>query len=133
MASKADASESNGLPHSEVATIDRRLTERNERRHRLERRGREVPVALDRRKNNERRGGDRRRQVDPTTCERDYDADEIEFMKAIEDYKKSFARPFPTWTEVLEICKSLGYRKVAERTTIIQNRAKAQRLAESQS
>jgi hypothetical protein len=33
---------------------------------------------------------------------------------AINEYKKANARPFPTWTEVLEVIKALGYRKVAE-------------------
>jgi hypothetical protein len=30
------------------------------------------------------------------------------------EYKKKNTRPFPTWTEVLEVIKALGYRKVAE-------------------
>ena len=33
---------------------------------------------------------------------------------AINEYKKANARPFPTWTEVLEVIKALGYRKTAE-------------------
>jgi hypothetical protein len=33
---------------------------------------------------------------------------------AIDEYKKTNARPFPTWTEVLEVIKALGYRKVAD-------------------
>lgn len=33
---------------------------------------------------------------------------------AINDYKKQNQRPFPTWTEVLEIIKAMGYRQVAE-------------------
>jgi hypothetical protein len=33
---------------------------------------------------------------------------------AIDRYKRKNARPFPTWTEVLEVIKALGYRKVAE-------------------
>jgi hypothetical protein len=28
----------------------------------------------------------RRRRIDPTTCERDYSHDEIEFMQAVERY-----------------------------------------------
>ena len=46
-------------------------------------------------------------------------------MKAMEEYKASFARPFPTWSEVLEVLKSLGYRKVAGTTEIVANRAKS--------
>lgn len=62
----------------------------------------------------ERRRLDRRRQIDPTTCERDYSVPEIEFMRAMDDYKRRSGRPFPTWSEVLEVITSLGYRKVAE-------------------
>ena len=48
-----------------------------------DRRKRQIPVALERRSGKERRDekGERRRQIDPTTCERDYTNDEIEFMK----------------------------------------------------
>jgi len=53
----------------------------------------------------------RRRHIDPTTCERDYTADEIEFMKAMDDYKRRSGRNFPTWSEVLEVVRSLGYHR----------------------
>jgi hypothetical protein len=83
-----------------------------------DRRKRQIPVALDRRSGKERRDekGERRRQIDPTTCERDYNNDEIEFMKAMDQYKRDNRRPFPTWSEVLEVLRALGYRKVAEPT-----------------
>lgn len=64
----------------------------------------------------DRRKQDRRRQIDPTTCERDYSGCEVEFMRAMDDYKRKSGRPFPTWSEVLEVLISLGYRKVAEPT-----------------
>ena len=53
----------------------------------------------------------RRRFVDPTTCEREYSRAEIEFMHAMHEYKKSSGRMFPTWSEVLEVIKALGYKK----------------------
>ncbi len=53
----------------------------------------------------------RRRFVDPTTCEREYNEAELEFMQAIQDYKKSSGRMFPTWSEVLEVFTKLGYEK----------------------
>jgi hypothetical protein len=53
----------------------------------------------------------RRRQIDPTTCERDYSADEIEFMRAMDEYKRKSGRQFPTWSEVLEVVRSMGYRR----------------------
>ena len=85
-----------------------------------DRRKRSIPVAVDRRANKERREqqGERRRQIDPTTCERDYNNEEIEFMKAMDQYKRDNRRPFPTWSEVLEVLHSLGYRKVAEPTAL---------------
>ncbi|MCH2201569.1 MAG: hypothetical protein MK102_06350 [Fuerstiella sp.] len=64
----------------------------------------------------DRRKQERRRQIDPTTCERDYSINEVEFMRAMDEYKRKSGRPFPTWSEVLEVLMSLGYRKVAEPT-----------------
>ena len=66
----------------------------------------------------DRRRLDRRRQIDPTTCERDYSDNEIEFMRSMDDYKRKSGRPFPTWSEVLEVLMSLGYRKVADPSTM---------------
>ena len=54
---------------------------------------------------------ERRRQIDPTTCERDYTADEIEFMRAMDEYKRTSGRQFPTWSEVLEVVRSMGYKR----------------------
>lgn len=64
----------------------------------------------------ERRGGDRRkvqrrRQIDPTTCERDYSNEEIEFMRAMDEYKRASGRMFPTCSEILEVFRGLGYMR----------------------
>jgi hypothetical protein len=102
-------------PTPEVLVTDRRAGDRrgNDRRHR------NIPVAVERRSGQERRNqGERRRQVDPTTCERDYNDEEIIFMKAMDQYKRDNRRPFPTWSEVLEVLYSLGYRKVADATAL---------------
>lgn len=56
----------------------------------------------------------RRRQIDPTTCERDYNDPEIEFMQAMDDYKRQSGRMFPTCSEILEVLMKIGYRQVAE-------------------
>lgn len=53
-----------------------------------------------------------RRRIDPTTCERDYSNDEVEFMRAVDRYKRSTGRMFPTTSELLEVLRSLGYTKV---------------------
>lgn len=87
-----------------------------------DRRKRNIPVATDRRRAEnaaeKRRTSERRRLIDPTTCERDYSDDETEFMKAMDRYKRENRRPFPTWSEVLEVLRSLGYRRVAEPTDL---------------
>jgi hypothetical protein len=77
-----------------------------------DRRKEDIPVAIDRRKG-ERRKTQRRRQIDPTTCERDYTNDEIEFMQALDAYKRSSGRMFPTCSEILEVVRSLGYEKLS--------------------
>jgi hypothetical protein len=53
----------------------------------------------------------RRRNVDPATCDRDYTPAEVEFMRAMHAYKQSSGRMFPTWGEVLEVLRGLGYEK----------------------
>jgi hypothetical protein len=100
---------------TETVVADRRAGDRRGN----ERRQKSIPVAVERRSGQERRHvGERRRQVDPTTCERDYTDDEIIFMKAMDQYKRDNRRPFPTWSEVLEVLFALGYRKVEEATTM---------------
>ena len=80
-----------------------------------DRRKRNIPVATDRRRATnaaeKRRTSERRRLIDPTTCERDYTDDETEFMKAMDRYKRDNRRPFPTWSEVLEVLRAMGYRR----------------------
>ena len=53
----------------------------------------------------------RRRMIDPTTCEREYLPEELEFMQALDIYKRTSGRMFPTCSEILEVVKSLGYRR----------------------
>jgi hypothetical protein len=60
-----------------------------------------------------RHASSRRHKIDPTTCERDYSAAELEFMRAIQAYKQASGRMFPTWSEVLEVLQGLGYQKSA--------------------
>lgn len=40
-----------------------------------------------------------------------YTADQVEFMMAVERYKRENHRPEPTWGEVLAVARRLGYRK----------------------
>jgi hypothetical protein len=94
---------------SDVVTIDRR--ESRERRGTGDRRTDSLPPGQDRRVVQRRAKVNRRRQIDPTTCERDYTPDEIEFMSAMDQYKRRNGRMFPTCSEVLEVLKELGYAK----------------------
>jgi hypothetical protein len=56
----------------------------------------------------------RRRQIDPTTCERDYSDDEIAFMHAIDEYKRRSGRMFPTCSEILEVIRDMGYVRLTD-------------------
>ena len=100
----------------------------------------EVEVTIDRRRADERRDEEiaaedaaaapklerrqkvnRRRQIDPTTCERDYTDQEVEFMNALDEYKRNSGRMFPTCSEVLEVIHSLGYVKLTPaQITVVQ-------------
>src|SRR5687768_3139449 len=63
-----------------------------------------------------RRGPGRRRSDDRKAAEEGEMTDEqFEFCMAIETYKKVNKRMYPTWTEILEIVRQLGYRKVEGR------------------
>lgn len=39
--------------------------------------------------------------------------EQLEFLKAVDEYKRVNDRPFPTLTEILDLALYLGYRKVA--------------------
>jgi hypothetical protein len=93
--------------------MDRRASA-EDRRAATERRVLQEEVAVERRLGDRRKKVPRRRQIDPTTCERDYSELEIEFMRALDDYKRASGRMFPTCSEILEVVRHLGYEKVAE-------------------
>jgi len=63
----------------------------------------------------------RRRQIDPTTCERDYSDDEVEFMNAMDEYKRTSGRMFPTCSEVLEVIRDLGYFRLSPAELALKN------------
>jgi len=94
---------------SETVVVDRRG---GDRRDALERRQKNIPVDAERRVE-ARRKAPRRRQIDPTTCERDYTSEEIEFMQAMDAYKRANGRMFPTCSEILEVVRNMGYVRVA--------------------
>lgn len=59
-----------------------------------------------------RRGpGLRRTQFAKSAEEGEMTAEQFLFIKAIDAYKRVNQKPYPTWTEVLEVIRKLGYRK----------------------
>ena len=47
-----------------------------------------------------------------------YTDDQLAFLRAIDEYKRVQFRPFPTWSEVLAVLVSLGYRRVADHAAL---------------
>src|SRR5262249_61635698 len=75
-----------------------------------ERRDAAAPASkFDRRRGPARRRTDYRRDAE----EGHMNEEQLEFIKAVDEYKRVNNRPFPTWTEVLDLVLYLGYRKVA--------------------
>ncbi|MEZ6072394.1 MAG: hypothetical protein R3C10_19570 [Pirellulales bacterium] len=96
----AKAAKKSSKQTSATVTVDRRNPKSDRRKQ-------NVPVAAGK----ERRKVQRRRQIDPTTCERDYSDAEVEFMRALDEYKRASGRMFPTCSEILEVIAKLGYEK----------------------
>ena len=80
-----------------------------------ERRARERRNVVDRRVGLDRRRGPGRRRTEERRSaeEGEMTEEQFEFLLAITEYKRVNNRPFPTWSEVLDVMKALGYRKVA--------------------
>jgi hypothetical protein len=87
--------------------------------------GEERRIIADRREATglERRRGPGRRRSDLRKAaeEGEMTAEQFEFVMAIETYKKVNKRLYPTWTEVLEVVRQLGYRKVCKRDIDMDN------------
>ena len=81
-----------------------------------DRRGGDRRGVVDRRTGlDRRRGPGRRRSEDRRSAEEgEMNDEQFEFIMAINEYKSVNKRPFPSWTEILDIIKALGYRKVAQ-------------------
>lgn len=59
-----------------------------------------------------RRGAGIRRPEERRAAEEgELTTEQFEFVMAIEEFKRVNQKPFPTWTEVLDVIKLLGYRK----------------------
>ena len=58
-----------------------------------------------------RKRKERRRRIDPTTFEKQYTEEEMEFMTAMQQFKMQTGKPFPAHGDILRIAARLGYRK----------------------
>ena len=69
-----------------------------------------------------RRGAGIRRDEERKAAEEgEMNTDQFEFVMAVEAYKKVNHKLYPTWTEILEVLKQLGYRKVHAREVKLEN------------
>jgi hypothetical protein len=73
---------------------------------------------VDQRTGLERRRGPGIRRAEHTkdADEGEFSPEQLEFVMAVETYKKVNKRMFPTWTEVFHVIHQLGYRKVEARS-----------------
>jgi hypothetical protein len=71
----------------------------------------------------ERRRGPGRRRSDFMRAAEDghMTREQFLFVSAIDAYKRANDTPFPTWTEVLEVIRKLGYRKTCVMTFTLDN------------
>jgi hypothetical protein len=97
-----------------------------ERRKNEDRRGSVVDrrLGLDRRRGPGRRLTDERKSAE----EGQMSDEQFDFLMAIDEYKRKNTRPFPTWTEVLDVIKALGYRKVAEPQSLGKTRKESKKV-----
>jgi hypothetical protein len=54
---------------------------------------------------------ERRRRIDPTTFEKQYTDDELEFMNAMQRFKELSGKTFPSHGDVIKVAVMLGYRR----------------------
>jgi len=83
-------------------------------------------TGMDRRRGPGRRRGEIRRAAE----EGEISGELLEFIMAIDEYKRINDRPFPSWSEVFEIIHYLGYRKVESKAQHI-NKATSAEMLES--
>ena len=100
---------------------DRRQSQPDRRAERVDRRS-----GMDRRRGPGRRRGEVRRAAE----EGEISGELLEFILAVDEYKRINERPFPSWSEVFEIIQYLGYRKVAPKADHINRASGAEVLEE---
>ena len=106
-----DSSNNDDAPRDCGAEFEGTEKERrdSERRDVVDRR-----IGLDRRRGPGRRRSETRKAAE----EGQMTEEQWDFLQAINEYKRVNNRPFPTWSEVLDVLRAIGYRKVAEPSDI---------------
>ena len=89
------------------STADFRVTGEDRRKSVVDAR---TDTGLERRKGPGRRRNDFRKSAE----EGEMTPEQFLFIKAIDAFKRVNNRPYPTWSEVLEVVRKLGYRKTTE-------------------
>jgi hypothetical protein len=92
------AGDDSGAPQNLTVSEDRRIDA-----------DRRSQSQFDRRRGPGRRRTDYRRDAE----EGHMNEEQLEFIRAMDEYKRVNGRAFPTWTEALDVLLYLGYRKVA--------------------
>ncbi len=113
MPEKSNASRTSSGKEMGESVVDRRLG--------IDRRS--ISIASD--TNLERRRGPGRRRTDFTKAaeEGEMSREQFLFLMAIDAFKRVNDKTFPTWTDVLEIVRKLGYRKTMPSTLNLGGRA----------
>lgn len=102
-----------GLGYNGV--VDRRLG--LDRREIAKRNGTEDPTGLERRRGRGRRLSDFTKSAE----EGEMTKEQFLFLSAIDAFKKANGKTFPTWTDVLEVVRLLGYRKTCKAEMHLRN------------
>lgn len=97
-----------GLDRREVEATRRRLLGEN---------ASPAPTGLERRRGPGRRLSDFTKKAE----EGEMTKEQFLFLCAIEAFKKANAKTFPTWTDVLEVVRLLGYRKTMASEIALRN------------
>jgi len=101
-------------PEQERSEGTERRKASRERRAGMDRRS-----GLDRRRGPGRRRGEVRRAAE----EGELSGPLLEFVMAVDEYKRVNDRPYPTISEIFEIVQYLGYRKVGDKANHINIRS----------
>ena len=110
----AQAGRPSATPKDKPRSEPDRRTSVLDRRSGVDRRRRDEPVTAERRSGLDRRRGPgiRREEERRSAEEGEMTGEQFEFIRAVDEYKRRNKRPFPTLTEILEIVKDIGYKKL---------------------